>query len=50
MEQTNTLLSMIQGVDLGDTKAAIMAAGAMCLGLVLAIMGINKIRGMLSKG
>lgn len=50
MQESTTLLSMVQGVDLGDIKTAVMAAGALAIGLVVTMMGVNKVKGMLAKG
>lgn len=49
MQETTTLLSMVQGVDLSDTKTAIMAAGAAMLALTLAIMGVSVVMRMFKK-
>lgn len=46
METTNTLLQMVNGVDLSDVKAGIMAAGAAMLAVTLAIMGVRTVTRM----
>lgn len=43
METSNTLVSMVNGVDLSDMNSAVLAAGGLMLGAAVALMGIRRV-------